>query len=72
MNKGLREMYDELPARQVEAPKTKFVNDLAELCKVHPKTVRCWIYGTQQPDALRKSMIAKHLGISENKLFTEN
>ena len=69
MNVGLRKFYDELPERQVEAPKTQFIKELAELCKVHPTTVRCWIYGTQQPDALRKSMIAAHLNIPENELF---
>ena len=69
MNKGLREMYDNLPERQVEAPKTKFVRELAELCKVHPNTVRCWIYGTQKPDALRQSMIAKKLKVKEKDLF---
>lgn len=69
MNKGLRKMYDSLPTRQVEAPKSDFIRELAELCKVHPTTVRCWIYGTQQPDALKKSLIAQHLGKSEDELF---
>lgn len=65
-----RQIYDALPARQVAvAPKTAFVKRIAELCKVHDVTVRCWIAGTQKPDALKTSIIAKELGVSEKELF---
>lgn len=64
-----REHYDALPPKAPKAPKSAFVDEIADLCKVHPATVRCWIYGTQKPDALRRSLIAKHLNIPENELF---
>lgn len=64
-----REIYDSLPARQEVAPKTDWVNKIAEITKSHPTTVRAWIYGTQKPDALKTSIISKHLGIPEDELF---
>lgn len=64
-----RQMYDALPTERPQAPKTAWVNDIAELVKVHPVTVRCWLAGTQKPDALRTSLIAKHLGVKEEELF---
>lgn len=35
------------------------------------KTVRCWLAGTQKPDALSQSVIEKELGVSSNILFPE-
>lgn len=66
-----RQIYDALPACVVvkEAPKTQWVKRLAELCKVHPQTVRGWLAGTYTPDALRKSIISKELGVPEEELF---
>jgi hypothetical protein len=64
-----REIYDSLPARQEVAPKTDWVNEIAKITKSHPTTVRAWIYGTQKPDALKTSIISKHLGIPEDELF---
>lgn len=65
-----RQIYDALPPRQeVVAPKTAFVREIADLCKVSVKTVRGWIAGAYKPDALRISIIAKHLGVPENELF---
>lgn len=66
----IRELYDSLPERAVTAPKSDFVKKLAELTKSHPTTVRAWIYGTQKPDALKTSLIAKHLGVPEDELFS--
>jgi len=57
-----RLFYDALPPKAEVAPKT--------LCKVHEVTVRCWIAGTQKPDALKTSIISKELGIPEQELFT--
>ncbi|MGN1211348.1 MAG: XRE family transcriptional regulator [Candidatus Cryptobacteroides sp.] len=67
----LREIYESLPSKEVSvrAPKTEFVNKLARLTKSHPTTVRAWIYGAQKPDALKVSIIAKELGVSEKELF---
>ena len=64
-----RQIYDKLPASKVVAPKTDWINRIAELCYVHPVTVRCWLAGAQKPDALRISIIAKELGVEESTLF---
>lgn len=64
-----RLIYDALPAKTEVAPKTQFVRRIAELCKVHEVTVRCWIAGTQKPDKLKTSLIAKELGVPETELF---
>lgn len=65
-----RQIYDALPPRNVQlAPKTAWVKRIAKLCKVHDVTVRCWLAGTQKPDALRISLIAKELKVREDELF---
>lgn len=64
-----REHYDALPPKAAKAPKSAFVDEIAELCKVHTATVRSWLYGTQKPDALRRSLIAEHLNIPVDELF---
>lgn len=64
-----RQIYDALPTERPQAPKTAWVNEIAALVKVHPITVRCWLAGTQKPDQLRISIIAKHLGVREENLF---
>lgn len=60
-----RQFYDALPPKAEIAPKTAFVKKIAALCKVHEVTVRCWIAGTQKPDALKTSIISKELGIGK-------
>lgn len=65
---NFRKIYDALPAPQ-PAPKTAFVRRIAEICKVHETTVRCWLAGTQKPDALRISIIADELGVPSETLF---
>lgn len=65
-----RLFYDALPPKAEVAPKSAFVKEIAKLVKVHEVTVRCWIAGTQKPDALKTSIIAKHLGVPENELFS--
>ena len=64
-----RQLYDALPTERPQAPKTAWVNDIAALVKVHPTTVRCWLAGTQKPDELRTTLIAKHLGVKAEELF---
>lgn len=66
-----REIYDALPQCVVikEAPKTQWINRIAEICMVHPSTVRGWLAGTYKPDTLRKSILAKELGVPEEELF---
>lgn len=64
-----RTIYDRLPEKKSIAPKSEWIRKIADLCKVHPTTVRCWLAGTQRPDALRTSIISKELGVPENELF---
>lgn len=64
-----RQIYDALPERKSVAPKKEWITKMADMCKVHPTTVRCWLAGTQRPDALRTSLLAKELGVGENELF---
>ncbi|MBQ7750557.1 MAG: helix-turn-helix transcriptional regulator [Bacteroidales bacterium] len=66
---GLRKIYDALPAREHIAPKKDFINRLAKLTKVHPQTVKGWIYGSYTPDSLRQELISKELGIPVEELF---
>jgi transcriptional regulator with XRE-family HTH domain len=61
--------YDTLGDRTVVAPKRDFVKEMAELCMVSTKTIRGYLAGTYQPDALRKKIISEKLGISEEQLF---
>ena len=65
-----RQFYDALPPKAEVAPKTAFVKKIAALCKVHEVTVRCWIAGTQKPDALKTSIISKELGIPDKGYFS--
>lgn len=65
-----RQYYDSLPPKAEKAPKSAFVDEISDLCKVHPTTVRCWLAGTQKPDALKISLIAKKLGVPEDQLFS--
>jgi hypothetical protein len=68
--KSFREIYDGLPERStVKAPKTEFVERIAELTMKSVKTVRCWLAGVQTPDALSKSVIEKELNIPSEILF---
>ncbi len=65
-----RQVYDHLPERSaVKAPKTLFVERMAEITMKSTKTVRCWLAGAQTPDPLSASMIEKELGISVSVLF---
>ena len=64
-----RQYYDKLPPRTEIAPKSDFVRKIAKLCMVSEKTVRSWLAGTQKPNPLCTSIIAKELGINENELF---
>lgn len=70
--KTFREIYDNLPPREFIAPKKEFVREIAELCKCAESTVRCWLAGVQQPDTLKKSLIAEKLGVSEDVLFPKD
>ncbi len=65
-----RQIYDRLPGRSsVKTPKNEFVERIAGVTKKHETTVRCWLAGTQRPDALSISMIEKELGMNGDCLF---
>ncbi len=65
------EIYRELPERAALAPKTAFIKEIAQLCKVNDHAVRMWLNGSRRPDELRRSIIAKKLNIPEEILFPE-
>jgi len=65
-----RQIYDSLPARAGKAPKTVWIERLAKICMVSEQTVRCWVYGTQKPDALKLSILSKELGVPADQLFS--
>ena len=68
-----RQLYDSLPDRSaVKAPKTEFVERIAGITMKSVKTVRCWLAGTQKPDALSQSIIEKELGVTATILFPES
>ena len=64
-----RKIYDALPTRAATAPKTVWVERMAKICMVSTTTVRCWIAGTQKPDALKTSILSKELGVPAKELF---
>lgn len=64
-----RGYYESLPGREHIAPKKEFVMKISEICMSAESTVRAWLGGVQQPDALRKKVIAEYLGIDADKLF---
>lgn len=64
------QIYKSLPERNVvKAPKTEFVEKVAEITKKSPKTVRCWIAGTQVPDALTQTVLEREFKIPATVLF---
>lgn len=66
---NFRKIYEALPTSRVVSPKKEWVEGVAKAARVHPTTVRCWLAGTQKPDALRTEIVAKHLGVSTDNLF---
>lgn len=64
-----RSYYDSLPPQERKSPKKEFVTEIATLCKCAESTVRAWLSGTQQPDQLKRSIIAKYLNKPEEMLF---
>lgn len=71
--RDFRGIYDSLPERRVvKAPKSAFVDRIADVTMKHPNTVRCWLSGAQKPDALSRAMIEKELGIPASELFPED
>lgn len=70
--KTFRQLYDELPDRStVKAPKTEFIEHIADVTMKSVKTVRCWLAGAQTPDQLTKAVIEKELNVPSEILFPE-
>lgn len=64
------QMYKALPERSsVSTPKSEFVKRAAALTKKSEKTIRCWIAGTQKPDALAQSILEKEYNVPATYLF---
>ena len=63
------EIYTALPTREAVAPKTRWVRRMAEICMVSETTVRCWLAGSQKPDAIKQSILSKELGVPASELF---
>lgn len=67
---SFKELYNSLPGRSTAIPPKKaFVKKIASVTMKSETTVRCWLSGSQNPDALSKSMISKELGVSCEVLF---
>ena len=65
-----RQIYESLPARAAKAPKTVWVEHIAKITMKSEQTVRCWLYGTQRPDALTLSILSKELDVPADELFS--
>jgi len=66
----LTEFYDSLP--RLEAPKTKFVSDIANMCDVRETTVRNWVKGKVKPsDPNHVKILEKVTGIDSKSLFAK-
>jgi hypothetical protein len=69
-NKTFKQIYDEQPGRSTKiSPKEEWINKIAALTRKAPGTVRMWLSGAQQPDALTKSVLSEHFSIPEDQLF---
>lgn len=50
-------------------PSRQFIKEISRITKRAEATVRCWLYGTQTPDALAMSILVRKFGMSESELF---
>lgn len=50
-------------------PRTKAVEEIANLCKVSNSSVYRWIQGKSEPNALCRGLVSEYLGMQENELF---
>lgn len=63
----LRELYEE--ARKGDTPGMAFVREVMTVTKRTEIPVRRWLSGDVIPDALTRSVLAKHFGRPESELF---
>ena len=66
-----KELYNSLPKRKFIAEKKEFIERICAITMKSPQTVRGWISGTFQPDALTKKIIAEELQLPVESLFPE-
>jgi len=67
---NLAEYYEQLP--EITAPKTEFVNRIAELCNLKAPTVRLWVKGKTTPnDPEHLTILAQETGIDKENLFAK-
>lgn len=71
--KSFREMYYEVwgPARKASEDAKAFIERAARATMRSEVTVRMWLCGKQQPDALAKDALAKEFGVPAEDLFPE-
>lgn len=66
----LKEIYSQVKQEpKPDAPATAFVRELAAVAKKSEIAVRRWLSGTVEPDALTKSVLAKHFNTTPEELF---
>lgn len=63
----LRELYNE--AKKEPTPAVAFIQEVMAVTKKTEITVRRWLAGEVQPDALTKDVLAKHFGTTPEELF---
>ena len=57
--------------RDLPPVKIEILEKVAKITKKSVKTVRCWIAGTQKPDALAQSVLEKEFKVPAKYLFPE-
>lgn len=69
--KSFRELYDEVwgPARKASDAARIFIERAAKVTMRSETTVRMWLCGKQQPDALAQSALSAEFGIPAEQLF---
>lgn len=63
----LKELYEE--ARKEPTPGVAFIQEVAAVTQKSEITVRRWISGEVVPDALTRSVLAKHFQCQPEELF---
>lgn len=73
VNQTLRQVYDSIQGidkQTTDELRRKFIAQLAKLACCSEKTVRAWLYNSdQQPNAIRKKTIAEFLQANVDHLF---
>lgn len=63
----LKELYNE--ARKGPTPGVAFIQDVMTVTRKTEVTVRRWLSGEVVPDALTRSVLARHFHTTPEKLF---